>query len=186
MYLDVWHYATVIACEYFYVEDPTWTDTLNWTVDILKSWNFDPETIVETITSFEHISDSKKIEELVNCPIGSELFSDMINEVMPETDKMANDIDMSTFAMYSTFTTGGVPAVVAVSSNETGKDFPLLVFGYADIGDEVMMVKGMSDGNARSLGIITSGSERKGVCLYKPVGGLRRQAKKFKQHKYQL
>lgn len=52
---------------------------------------------------------------------------------------------------------------VAISHGK-GETVPLIC-GKADIGDEVMLVE-MYDYKDRMLGIITSGSERKGVCLY--------------------
>lgn len=53
---------------------------------------------------------------------------------------------------------------VAISRNGKREIVPLIICGKADIGD-VMLVE-MYDYKDRMLGIITSGSERKGVCVY--------------------
>jgi hypothetical protein len=54
---------------------------------------------------------------------------------------------------------------VAISHDEKGEMIPLIICGKADIGDEIMLVE-MYDYKDRMLGIVTSGHERKGVCLY--------------------
>lgn len=45
------------------------------------------------------------------------------------------------------------------------KRIPLIVSGNADVGDKIMLTKAY-DHLGRTLGIVTSGRERKGVCLY--------------------
>jgi hypothetical protein len=53
---------------------------------------------------------------------------------------------------------------------DDGNELPIIVYGDADVGDEIGVLR-ISDSFGRSLGIIVSGNKRKGICYFPKYSG---------------
>ena len=65
---------------------------------------------------------------------------------------------------------------------ETGKNVPIIVFGNANIGDRILLLK-LYDELDRNLGIVFDGIRRKGICLYEKMEIPEHM---YEQHKFKM
>lgn len=144
---------------------------VGWCVRTFREWEFDDDIIVNTMTNFVDISDTTVqatkicLDRLANNKDYGEI-GDEINAMFLEDDdpyywgEVRNILSLDDSPECST--------IVKVTSNITGESLPLMIYGDADKGDEIMLVK-LHSGN-KILGIVANNCfERKGICICKRV-----------------
>lgn len=176
VFVDVCHVADVECCEPY---NGTKDDFLHWMIRVFKEWNIFNREICPILMGY-HKTESTIRDKMCG----------LLNKVLENRDKH----DTSTEPRPFGFSEATVQAdtfldnakeqcnttTILVASNENGR-FPLLVSGNANIGDKIMLVP-MLDYRGRTLGIVTNGHERNGVCLYK----VEKRDRVYKPYEYMI
>jgi hypothetical protein len=154
LYIDVYPVAKIQCCESairteFFV---------GWMVDMFRSWKIPNSMISRVLLDYDD-TDPKYCEQIRDDldNIKLDQFGKVVIGFFSMNSSRLNGLDDNK-RMHKEIT-------VAISHDEKGEMIPLIICGKADIGDEIMLVE-MYDYKDRMLGIVTSGHERKGVCLY--------------------
>lgn len=153
LYADVYSIAIIQRCESVVRTE----DFIGWIIDMFRSWKISNSMISRVLLDYDD-TDPKYCEQIRD---------DLDNIKIDQSDKVAIGFFALNFMRLNGLADNKrmhKEITVAISHGK-GETVPLIICGKADIGDEVMLVE-MYDYKDRMLGIITSGSERKGVCLY--------------------
>jgi len=162
-------FATVICCKKFTNSGLAESKFAGWTVRAFRNWGFDDASIACVIMGFLSTdeTEAKMIKMLLDSYAANMDSVDIGNKIRAQfspddVQKYFASIvtNMGKICILSYATT------IVKSISQTGKNFPLIICGNADIGDEIKLVK-IHDEDGRTLGIVSESGKRKGVCLYK-------------------
>lgn len=134
-----------------------------WRVCVAKDWEFDDTLAISVITGYLEIPGIKKAAETF-------ITQRVYDEVGVDDDEaIVDNKDVMRFRnrLYDCQYRDGTKGFYKVACIKTGKEFPLMISGNPDIGDKVMLLKGICDKHDRNLGIVMDNSfRRKGVFFY--------------------
>lgn len=135
---------------------------MSWMLETFKRWNISNYKISYIISGYRITKD----DEI--------LMRDRLDDMLENTDefdppKIDGNYGINAAIQHTNYLrdvdrlSNTTTIVVARNENER---FPLLVIGDANVGDKIMLAQ-VRDYYGRTLGIVTNGRERSGVCLYK-------------------
>lgn len=157
-------------------------DFIPWLARIYKTWNFNEVHVAASVIQFKRISNDAMsnlvirllsiIENMDPVQIFTAfLTASAINvspDDLPEFMSSHHDkwIENSSVASKCILDVSVMcPMITAVKIvTITGDIIPMIVFGKADRGDNILFTK-LRDDHNRALGIIVCGSEKKGLCV---------------------
>lgn len=134
-----------------------------WISLTFAQWGFSDKEIFDAIIGFvpSHEKYNRVGARFVNDLKNGRQLADIYANQALDDFKTPLDI-MDKFGMLYRLSTDIVVAHVRISL--LGTNFPLVICGRANIGDDVLLIN-LHDIVKRNLGIISSGNIRKGVCL---------------------
>ncbi|KAF9396176.1 hypothetical protein CPC16_004567 [Podila verticillata] len=155
--VEVSRLGEVVECESYNGNE---AGLLSWICRTFKKWDINLTQALHAIighreVSLEHIKHLlKKLHPKIEMKEGTDMsFADKSKEF---------GVSMKAVRQVRSF----YETATVVKASVNGKYIPLVINGEANVGDLVVLTK-MTDMYDRVLGIVVSGSSRKGVCLYR-------------------
>ncbi len=172
LWVNMWSFATVVRSTDLRVDELPDDRVLGETFRVCKEWGLDGDDITSAIMRYADVPGTVAgvakmfLEDQSTGVSNPNIVIEMISRFGRGADKRLLD------ALTIMVVPGGMSCArtaVKAISNETGDFFPLIIFGNADEGDEIRLVR-MHDKDDRTLGIVVSElGKRKGVCLYRKI-----------------
>lgn len=169
--MNVSAFGAVIHCKKFADYSSNREDFVAWTVRTFRDWGCSEDHIIRVVMGFVDGSDGiygpakLYIDGLVDGADHDALPSELVrlfgDEAQERLVKITGNI-AKTDGRHSEQT------IIVVKSSETSENIPLIIYGNANIGDEIKLVR-VHDELGRSLGIVCKSGKRKGIFLYERV-----------------
>lgn len=167
MHMNAFSFAKVVSCEKVVYDNDT--DKFKASVYLtFKSWNLGSRDIVKNMADYEAMSNdeievgeallernagNKEAYKTAKAKFGRDVFNRIL--AIPRINMSVAD---------------GIKELTVIKATTwKGKDIPLTIYGNADVGDQIMLVR-MTDTNDTVLGIVVDKYfRRKGVCICEKV-----------------
>lgn len=163
LYLNVCTFAKITYVEKFVGKGEA---LVKWCIHTFRDLGFSMDDIADVMASYIYLDDGAaeilkiQLEYVAGCLDEESLnirSKSLVNDNFEKNLQIARDV-LSNVRTYT-----DVNLCKAISF---GEEIPLLICGNVNVEDDIMMVR-MHDDRGRSLGIVSSGSQRKSVFLYK-------------------
>jgi hypothetical protein len=164
LYLNVCTFAKITYAKKFVGRGEA---LANWCIHTFKDLGFSIDDIADVMASYIYLDDGAtkvlkmQLEYVAGC-LDEESVRTISKSVVND-DNYEKNLQIAGTVLSNIRTSTDVNICKAISF---GEEIPLLICGNVNVGDDVMMVR-MHDDRGRSLGIVSSGSQRKSVFLYK-------------------
>lgn len=169
--MNVSAFGAVIHCKKFADYSNNREDFVAWAVCAFRDWGCSEDHIIRVVMGFVDGSDDiygpakLYIDGLVGDADHDALSSELVRLFGDKAQKRLIEI---TGNIAETDGRHSEQTIVVARSSETGENIPLIIYGNANIEDEIKLMR-VHDELGRSLGIVCKSGKREGIFLYERV-----------------
>lgn len=161
LYLNVCAFAKITYVEKFADREET---LAGWCVNAFKNLGFSMDDIADVMASYIYLDDgAMQVLKMQLEYVAGYLDENTMPKSLVDADNFEKNLQTARSVLGSVKAYADLNICKAISF---GEEIPLLIYGNVDVGDDVMMAR-IHDDRGRSLGIVSSGHQRKSVLLYK-------------------